>query len=42
MDSKKKKKKTKTQITITRLPIDQNHQVVKQISKTEIRIELLT
>ena len=42
-DSQKKKKiKKKTQITNMSPPIVQNHQMVKQISKTEIRIELLT
>ena len=44
MDSQKKKKKylTKTQITNMRPLIDQNHQMVKQISKIEIRTELLS
>ena len=44
MDSqkKKKKKKKKTQITNTSPPIVQNHQMVKQISKTEIKTKLLT
>ena len=42
LKKKKKKKKKKTQITNTRSLIDQNHQMVKQISKTEIRTELLT
>ena len=44
MDSQKKKKKklTKTQITNTCPLIDQNHQMVKQISKIEIRTELLS
>ena len=42
MDSQKKKKPTKTQITNMRPLIDQNHQMVKQISKIEIRTELLS
>ena len=44
MDSQKKKKKkpTKTQIINNHPSINQNHQMVKQISKTEIKIELLT
>ena len=47
MDSQKKKKKkkkkpTKTQIINKHPSINQNHQMVKQISKTEIKIELLT
>ena len=36
------KKKKKNQIINMRPLINQNHQMVKQISKTEIRIELLT
>ena len=39
---KKKKRKKKTQIIDKHPPINQNHQMVKQISKTKIKIELLT